>query len=268
MGEQRNKPKSEEDVLKEAEETLKMMKGSGEKQVANDDVVSNDKEESEESKTEDVSKKGKKKSTKKIVRKRVRSVKYRQAVILVDKTKLYPIEEALELAKKTSYTKFDGSIEVHAKLSLKKGQEAPRGLLNFNHNLGKIVKVALVDDALIEKITKDGKTEFEVLVATPQMMPKLARIAKILGPQGKMPNPKAGTVTDKPDKIIEEIKKGRIEFKADKSGVVHQIIGKASWETAKLQENYKTLISALPKSLLQCINISATMGPGIKVDLK
>lgn len=262
MGEQRNKPKSEEDVLKEAEETLKMMKGSETKSV------SGDKDEIEEkSETGDASKKGKKKASKKIVRKRVRSVKYRQAVILVDKTKQYPIEEALELAKKTSYTKFDGSIEVHVKLSLKKGQEAPRGLLNFNHNLGKVVKVALVDEALIEKIAKDGKTEFEVLVATPQMMPKLAKIAKILGPQGKMPNPKAGTVTDKPDKIMEEIKKGRIEFKADKSGVVHQLIGKASWDLEKLLENYKTLISALPKSLLQCINISATMGPGIKVQL-
>lgn len=206
-------------------------------------------------------------SAKKESKPRQRSIKYKKALELVDRSKKYSIDEAIELAKKTSYSKFDGSLEIHARLEKSKKTDNVRGLLQLPHGNGKTVKAVLLDDKIIESILKNKKTEYDVLVATPDMMPKIARIAKILGPQGKMPSPKSGTVTTDPDKILKEIQAGRSEYKADANGNIHISIGKLSWDDTKLLENYKVAINALAAQKLQSITLSATMGPGIKIEL-
>ena len=140
-------------------------------------------------------------------------------------------------------------------------------MIKLPHGTGKIIKAAVIDEKLAEKILKDKRTDFDILLATPQMMPKIGRIAKILGPQGKMPNPKSGTVTADPEKSLEEIKKGRTEFKADKQNIIHLVIGKTSWDSKKLMENYQVLMNSLTGKKLQSVTICATMGPGIKIAL-
>jgi len=211
----------------------------------------------------------------------------------IDKAKEYSIEDAIDLAKKTATTKFVGNIEVHVNLGIdpKKTDQAVRATLTLPHGTGKIKKVAaFVTEAkekeatdagaaivggeeLIKQIKEKGKIEFDIAIAEPAMMPKLAQVAKILGPRGLMPNPKAGTVTSDIGKTIKEFAAGRTEFKNDESGNVHLILGKADYENAKLLENYTGFLSALKQSkssgvkkeFIQSISIHATMGPSIKV---
>lgn len=193
---------------------------------------------------------------------RLRGKNYRTKVALVDKTKLYTPEEALELVKKLSMTKFDGSVELHAKI---KG-EAVRGTVTLPAGNGKTRKVVVASDDVIEQIGA-GKLDFDVLLATPAMMPKLAKFAKILGPKGLMPSPKAGTVTDDPAKVTAEINGGRVEYRADKTGVVHMSIGKLSFTTDKLLENYRVMETILVAAKVQSITLAPTMGPGVRVAL-
>jgi large subunit ribosomal protein L1 len=193
--------------------------------------------------------------------------KYREAAAQIDKNKVYSVDEALELVKKTSYTKFDGSVEVHVNLTpAKKNDEAVRGTVTLPHGTGRERRVVIITDEMIEKIEK-GWMDFDVAVATPDMMPKLAKLAKVLGPKGLMPNPKSGTVTADPAKAAEELKGGRVEFKADSLGNIHQAIGKVSWDVAKLAENLQTFAGALPKGRVRTISLAPTMGPGVKVQL-
>lgn len=247
MGEKRAKKQTEEEILAEAEKTIAEVK---------EKVELTDKEEKDSSKVKKIK-----------AGKRARSIKYIEAVSKVDKNKFYPLEEALELVRATSYSKFDGSIEAHIKIKIKKGQDNLRGTINLAHGVGKVTKVAIVDEAMIEKILKDKKTEFDVLLARPEMMPKLAKVAKILGPAGKMPNPKTGTITTDPEKAIEEFKAGKMEYRADSYNIIHQVIGKVSFDTSKLMDNYKTLFAVLPQTRVQSITLCSTMGPGIKVKL-
>ena len=219
--------------------------------------------------------------------------KYNEASKLVDAKKLYSPQEALELAKKTSTVKFDGSVEVHCKLGIDpaKSDQSVRATLTFPHGIGKSKRIAaFVDagnekaaeeagaevvggDALIASIASSGKIDFDVAIATPVMMPKLAKVAKILGPKGLMPNPKSDTVTTDVKKTIAELKKGKLTFKNDDTGNVHQIVGKISLDTAKLLENFQTLLEAVRKAkpasskgvYLQSCTVSATMGPAIRV---
>jgi large subunit ribosomal protein L1 len=242
-----DKKVSEQEALEEAEKTLKALDES--------------KAEFEESKDEKKSTK----KTKKEGRAKIRSVKYKKSLELVDRTKFYTLDDALDLVKKTAYSKFDGSLEVHVRLQKLKKGESVRGMVQLPYGTGKEIKAAVLDDALIEKIIKDKKTSYDMLFATPDMMPKIARIAKILGPQGKMPNPKSGTVTSDPKKALEEIKNGKTEYKSDKQGIIHQTIGKASWDKKKLEENYTAFVNILSNQKLQSIAICATMGPGIKI---
>lgn len=220
-----------------------------------------------------VAKASKKKETKKQivpVKAKKRGKKYTEANLLVDKNKLYGLSEAIDLVKRTAFTKFDSSIEVHIRLAKAKGkktEEGLRGLVLLPHGAGKIPKIGILDEAMVDKIAKDQKIEFDIFLATPEIMPKVARIAKILGPKGKMPSPKNGTVTDDPEKTIALIKNGRVEYKTDSTGIIHQIIGKASWDKEKLEENFKALLSVFPKTRLQSVVLSATMGPGVKVSI-
>jgi large subunit ribosomal protein L1 len=224
-----------------------------------------------------------------------RSKRYNEVKKLVDLKKAYVPTEAIELAKKTSSTKFDGAIEVHVNLGIdvKKSDQIVRSTLVFPHAAGKTKKVAAFvsgekekdakeagadivgGEELIEEIAKSGKIDFDVAVATPDMMPKMAKVAKILGPKGLMPNPKTETVGPNIRKMVEEVKKGKVAFKNDATGNIHQAIGKASLEPAKLLENFTVLIDAIKKNkpasakgvYIKNVTLTSTMGPGIHVDV-
>lgn len=211
----------------------------------------------------------------------------------VDKTKVYSIDEAIALAKETSGVKFDAAVEVHANLGIdpKKGEQQIRATVVLPHGTGKSLKVAafvspdkekeakdagadfVYGEEEIKKIKDTSKIEFEVAVTTPDMMPKLAVIAKVLGPKGLMPNPKTETVGPNIKKMVEELKKGKITFKNDDTSNVHQTIGKVSFTTDQLKENYITFMDAVNKAkpatqkgtYIKNLVICSTMGPAIKI---
>lgn len=213
----------------------------------------------------------------------------------VDIQKIYTPEEAIEIAKKTANTKFVGSIEVHVRtlIDAKKTDQAVRGTVSLPHGTGKTKRVAafvteakekeakdagatvIGGEELIKKIKESEKTDFDVAVAEPALMPKLAQIAKILGTRGLMPNPKTGTVGQNVGQIIKEIAGGKVNFKNDDSGNIHQIIGKSNFESKALLENLKALYAAITQSkpaavkgsYISGVTINSTMGPGIKLKL-
>jgi large subunit ribosomal protein L1 len=222
------------------------------------------------------------------------SKRYLEAKKLVDKSKKYPPNEAIELAKKTATTKFVGSLEVHVRLGIdpKKTDQTVRSTLVLPHSTGKTKKIIAFVSAdkekdakeagadivggeeLINEIIQSNKINFEVAVATPDMMPKLAKLAKILGPKGLMPNPKTETVGPNVKKMVEELKKGKIAFKNDAAGIIHQAIGKTSLEANQLLENFNSLMDAIRKNkpasakgaYFKKITVTTTMGPGVSVD--
>ena len=220
--------------------------------------------------------------------------KYVEASKKIEKNKLYSVSEAINLVKETSTTKFDSTVEVAFKLNLdtKKSDQQLRGSIVLPNGTGKTKKILVLakgaqaeaaksagadyvgDLDLIEKISKENWFDFDTIIATPEMMPHLGKIGKILGPKGLMPNPKTGTVTTTPEKAVEDVKKGMIEYRADSYGNVHSIIGKVSFDADKLVENltfmYNTIVKAKPTAVkgtyIQNISVSTTMGPGIKID--
>ena len=220
--------------------------------------------------------------------------KYVEASSKVEKNNLYSLEEAVKLVKETSITKFDSSVEVAMKLNIdtKKADQQLRGSLVLPHGTGKTKKILVLakgpqaEEArqagadyvgevdLIEKIQKENWFDFDVIIATPEMMPQLGKIGKILGPKGLMPNPKTGTVTMTPGKVVEDVKKGMVEYRADSYGNVHAVIGKVSFDDNKLAENLSYLVDVIVKAkpaavkgkYITNISISSTMGPGIKID--
>ena len=213
----------------------------------------------------------------------------------IDKNKTYTIEEAIELVKKTSNSKFDATLEVAMNLNLdvKKADQQLRGAVVLPHGTGKTKRILVLakgeqataaknanadyvgDIDMITKIEKENWFDFDVIIATPEMMPMLGKIGKLLGPKGLMPNPKTGTVTTDVKSAIEETKKGKVNYRTDSFGNVHGIFGKASFEDEKLVENLKAFIEVILKSkpttakgnYVKNISISSTMGPGIKIDL-
>lgn len=197
---------------------------------------------------------------------KVRSKRYQEAKVFVDAAKKYNLEEAIGLVKKTTLTKFDGNVEVHLRMHGKTGKpESARGTLKYPHPTGKVVKVVILDEKTIEAIEKSKKTDFDIAVAAPEMMARVAKLAKILGPKGKMPNPKSGTVASDPEKTKKELEGGLTEYKTDSYGIIHQVIGKVSSAPKMLEENYRSLIAVLPQDKIKSINLCATMGPAIKV---
>ena len=222
--------------------------------------------------------------------------KYVEALQLIEKSKVYTKEEAIELVKKTSTSKFDGSVEVAINLNLdtKKTDQQLRGAIVLPNGTGKSKRVLVLtknaeqakaakeaqadfvgEADLVDKIQKENWLDFDVIIATPEMMPLLGKLGKVLGPRGLMPNPKTGTVTTDVKKAIEDVKKGRIEFRTDSYGNVHAIIGKVSFDANKLVENLQAFINVIVKSkpttakgqYIKNISVSSTMGPGIKVDI-
>lgn len=208
--------------------------------------------------------------------KKPRSKKYQSAVENIDKTKTYSLKEALELLQKTSYTKFIGSVEAHLNTNVK----SVRGLVNLPFAAGKKLTILAFgdnateagadtqgSDETIEEISK-GKINFDVLVTTPQWMPKLARVAKVLGPKGLMPNPKNDTVTDNLAKTITELQAGKTEYKTESNGqVVHLAVGKVNQPTDEIAANVKALYFAVGRGKVTKVTLSPTMGPGVKIQL-
>ncbi len=223
-----------------------------------------------------------------------RSKRYMALLEKFDRTRKYTLREAIELAKELSTAKFDETIEIHVKLGVdpRKADQMVRGTVTLPHGTGKERKVLVLTggekekealeagadyvglDEYIEKIEK-GWLDFDAVVATPDAMPKVGKLGRILGPRGLMPNPKTGTVTFDVGRVVREIKKGKIDFKVDRTGVVHAPIGKASFETDKLYENAVEFLRELQRvrpqafrgTYMKTVHISSTMGPGIEVDM-
>ena len=221
------------------------------------------------------------------------SKRFKEAKAKVEKDKVYSLDEAIKLIKETSTVKFDASVEIHVRLGIdsKKGEQVVRASVTLPHGTGKTKKIAafvtpdkekeakaagaevIGGKELIDKIKKDSKCNFEIAVAVPEIMKDLAVIAKTLGQKGLMPNPKTGTVTKDIKKAIEEIKKGRLDFKNDDSGNLHLMVGKVSFTEQQLKENIQKFLDTVKKSkpeslkgtFIKSISIASSMGPGIKV---
>lgn len=219
--------------------------------------------------------------------------KYQNSVANLDLTQKYMVEEGVDLALKSSYAKFDETVDVAVRLGVdpKYADQMVRGAVTLPHGLGKVVRVAVFckgekeaeakeagadivgGEDLVEKV-KGGFLDFDKAIATPDMMAKVGQIGKILGPRGLMPNPKTGTVTNDIVAAIQDVKAGRVDFRVDKSGIVHAPIGKKSFGAQKLAENLKSLLdmvmrlkpSAAKGTYLKTISVATTMGPGVKID--
>lgn len=236
---------------------------TGDVEPAEEAAVNTDNETAKEA-----TKKPKKKSVKKVAKKSVRSKAYMTKLEIVDKSKKYTVAEAVELVKKLSFSKFDGTVNLAIKLEkAKKAEDAIRGTIKLVHGTGKTQKVEVVTDELIEKMKK-GAVDFDILVATPSMMPKLGQLAKVLGPKGKMPNPKDGTVVDDPKLVIEDLSKRIVRYRTDAGRNIHMPVGKVSWESTKLVENIEQALKSLSRLKRESVTISPTMGPGVKIDPK
>ena len=218
--------------------------------------------------------------------------KYMEAAQKIDRSKLYPVDEAVKLAKETNTAKFDASVEVSFKLNVdpRHADQQIRGAIVLPNGTGKTQKVCVIAQGPKEQEAKDagadfvggkelldqiakGWFDFDVIVATPNMMGELGKLGRVLGPKGLMPNPKTGTVTMDVAKAVEDIKKGKVEYRVDKEGNINVMIGKVSFEEEKLAENFRTIYHAIAKArpaavkgtYIKNLVISTTMGPGIHV---
>lgn len=221
--------------------------------------------------------------------------KYLEVLSKVDRTKVYTLDEAVKLVKETSVSKFDSSVEIAMRLNLdtRKSDQQLRGAIVLPSGTGKEKKVLVVakgdyakaakeagadfvgDTDILEKIEKENWLDFDVMIATPDMMPLLGKLGKVLGPKGLMPNPKTGTVTTDVKKAISDVKKGRVEYRTDSYGNVHGLVGKVSFTEEQLKDNIKAFVSVILKSkpsvvkgvYVKNVSLSTTMGPGIKLDI-
>lgn len=222
-----------------------------------------------------------------------RGKKYLESAKLIDRTVQYEPEEAIDLVKKTAVAKFDETIEAHIRLGVdgRHADQQVRGAVVLPHGTGKTVRVLVFakgdkvaeaeaagadyvgGEELIPKIQNDGWFEFDVVVATPDMMGVVGRLGRVLGPKGLMPNPKAGTVTMDVTKAVNDIKAGKIEYRLDKANIIHVPVGKASFSAEQLSDNFGTLMDAIIKArpssakgqYMRSVTLTSTMGPGVKV---
>ena len=223
-----------------------------------------------------------------------RSKKYTEALSKIDKSKMYTKEEAVKLVKETSISSFDGSVEIAMRLNLdtKKADQQLRCAIVLTKGTGKTKKVFVIargpkaqeakdagadyvgDTDMLEKIEKENWFDFDTIIATPDMMPLLGKLGRVLGPKGLMPNPKTGTVTMDVGKAVEEVKAGRVEYRTDSYGIIHSIIGKVSFSEDDLLANLEAFVGQIIRikpvtvkgDYIKSISISSTMGPGIKIE--
>lgn len=222
------------------------------------------------------------------------SKKRKEALSKFDIEKSYSLEDAAAILKEISYTKFDASVDIDVRLGVdpRKADQMVRGVVALPHGTGKEVRVLVLCtpdkaeeakaagadhvglDEYIQKIEKEGWTDIDVIITMPTVMAKLGRLGKVLGPRGLMPNPKSGTVTLEVGKAVQEVKAGKIDFKVDKTGIIHAGIGKVSFDAAKIAENANELVQTLVKlkpssakgTYVKGITLSSTMSPGIQID--
>ncbi|PIU57752.1 MAG: 50S ribosomal protein L1 [Chloroflexi bacterium CG07_land_8_20_14_0_80_51_10] len=223
--------------------------------------------------------------------------KYQEAAKLVDRDRLYSPEEAIELAKKTSFAKFDETVELHFRLGVdpQHADQQVRGVASLPNGLGKQVRVLVFTQGEGDRIAREagadyvgaddlikqiegGWLEFDVAIATPDMMPKIGKLGKIIGRRGLMPNPKSGTIANPDDlpRVINEVRQGRVEFKLDKTALIHLPIGKASFSDDKLVENLSSVVEAIVSAkpsgakgqFIRSVSLATSMGPGIKLDIR
>ena len=225
-----------------------------------------------------------------------RGKRYLESAKLVNKNSLYQVEEGINLALKTANAKFDETVELHTKLGVdgRNADQQVRGVVVLPNGTGRNVKVLVITkgenakkaesagaefvgaEDMIEKIQKENWIGFDVCITTPDMMPIIGKIAKILGPKGLMPNPKSGTITTDVVKAINEVKAGKVEYRLDKGNIIHVRLGKVSFGAGKLTENFNAVMNAIVKAkpaaakgqYIKSVTISTTMGPGIKLDYK
>ncbi len=223
-----------------------------------------------------------------------RGKNYQESIKLVDRSKLYDTLDAIELVQQTSKAKFDETVELAVRLGVdpRHADQQVRGAVVLPHGTGKTSRVLVIakgdkvkeaedagadfvgGDDMVARIQNEGWMDFDVVVATPDMMGVVGRIGRILGPKGLMPNPKSGTVTFEVEKAVNEIKAGKVEYRVDKASIVHVPIGKVSFGTEKLRENFMAIMDALNKArpaaakgrYMRTVTISSTMGPGIKLN--
>jgi large subunit ribosomal protein L1 len=223
-----------------------------------------------------------------------RGKKYQESMKLVDRTKVYDTDEALKLVVETAKAKFDETVEAHIRLGVdsRHADQQVRGAIVLPHGTGKTKKVLVFAkgekakeaenagadfvgaDDMVQKIQKENWFDFDVVVATPDMMGLVGRLGRVLGPKGLMPNPKSGTVTFDVEKAINEIKAGKVEYRLDKTNIIHVPVGKVSFGAEKLTENFKVLMDAIVKAkpaaakgqYLRSVTVTSTMGPGIKIN--
>ena len=202
-------------------------------------------------------------TSKKPLKKKERSRRYRLAKSQVDRTQTYPLSEAIELLKKVSTARFDASVEAHLNLT----ETKLKAEVQFPHSTGRKTRVAIASDTVLKQINK-GKLDFDVLLATPPMMAKIAKVAKILGPKGLMPNPKSGTIVKDPEKKKKELEAGQTLVKSEtKMPLMHVIVGKISFKDSQLAANLEALITAITPAKITKLTLASSMSPGIKVDL-
>ncbi|HAE61877.1 MAG TPA: 50S ribosomal protein L1 [Eubacteriaceae bacterium] len=223
-----------------------------------------------------------------------RGKNYQEKIKLVDRQKLYDLDEAVESVKKTATAKFDETIEAHIKLGVdsRHADQQVRGAIVLPHGTGKSVKVLVFAkgdkaaeateagadfvgaEEMVDKITKENWFDFDVVVATPDMMGVVGRLGRVLGPKGLMPNPKSGTVTFEVAKAVSDIKAGKVEYRLDKTNIIHVPVGKASFTQEQLNENLSVLLEAIKKAkpasskgtYFRSVTVTSTMGPGIKIN--
>ncbi len=222
--------------------------------------------------------------------------RYNEAAKLIDRNKAYAVKEAVELVKKTAYAKFNGTVELHLRMGVdvKQADQLVRGTILLPHGTGKQIRILVFAEGEAERIAREGGADhvgaddlikqieggfldFEVAVAIPQLMAKVGRLGKLLGTRGLMPNPKSGTVVqpDQLPRVLKELRQGRVEFRTDKTGVIHTIVGKLGFSEQQLEENLTTLLDAIMRAkpasakgqYVKKMVLTSTMGPGIKLDL-
>jgi large subunit ribosomal protein L1 len=258
LGDEELEQKQAEELLKRKEAKIAEEKAKGQAEKVEELEV----EEAQAEKEETSEVKAEKKPVKiKKDEKDIHSAKYGQLATKVDPSKLYTVKEGLELLKDLQRGKFDETVELHINTT----NPGVSGSLTLPHGTGKQTRVAIADDKLIAEIEK-GIINFDILLAEPQMMPKLARVARVLGPKGLMPNPKNGTVTEKTEEASKKYAGGQVNFKTEsKNPLLHLMVGKVSFGTDKLAENITAMLAAVKKSNIVNVTLKSTMSPGIKI---
>ena len=251
---------SEKELLKEAEEREKERKA--EEEAAKEE----DKEAEKEAKAEKKEARLARKETHRVKPRHAK--KYRAVIEKIEKDKEYPINEAIDLAIETTCTKFDATVEMHVKLNVK--EKNIRGMVVLPGGVVKEKNILEVTEANVDEViekVKAGKIEFDTMIADIKVMPKLAQLAKVLGPKGLMPSPKGGTVVENVKEAAAELRGGKVEYRADKFNIVHMAVGKISFGAEKIHSNFQAILDHLPKRI-DSIYITTTMGPSVKVAKK